>query len=72
MWIVLVINNISIIKMGSNIKFIDFVEYIARNIIRYTFDHLDSPSCFKNSLPNVTLKIKIFVQNHTKVFMFGF
>ena len=61
------INNISVIKMRSNIKFIDYVKYIARNIFRKKFDHTDSPSCFKNSLSNVTLKIQIFVQNHTKV-----
>ena len=65
------IDYISIIKMGSHVKFIQLIEYVPGYLLRQISNYTDTPLRFANCLFDMALKIKLCVKDHTKVLVLG-
>ena len=50
------VDNITIVEMGSYIKVVNLIKHISRDIFRDVPDYSNPSPCFEDSLPDMTLK----------------
>ena len=50
------VDNVTIIKMGSYVKLVNLIKHISRDVFRDVPYNSDPSPCFEDSLPDMALK----------------